>query len=88
MAHCFMTGRPPKCSDSTDVPVVPSVGKLQTTLQSHAGRSSDCADDDRLVFHPAAAAASRLLQHSLPQATPSFPTPRRRRLSPAAGALT
>jgi len=69
-------------------------------LYSHtrwaARRSCDRADDDRLVFHPAAAAASRLLQHSLPQAVPSVPTPRRRRhLSPlhsmnrsrAAGAL-
>jgi len=36
-----MTGRPPTCSDSTDVPVVPSVCKLQTTLQSHAGRQGD-----------------------------------------------
>jgi len=41
MTYCFMTGRPPTCSDSTDVPVVPSVGKLQTTLQSHAGRQGD-----------------------------------------------
>jgi len=43
----------------------------------------------------AVAAASQLLEHSLPQATPSIPTTRRRRLSPlhsmkrsrAAGAL-
>jgi len=27
-----MTGQPPTCSDSTDVPAGPSVGKLQTTL--------------------------------------------------------
>ena len=40
MTHCFMTGRPLTCSDSTDVPVVPFVGKLQTTLQSHAGRQA------------------------------------------------
>ena len=36
-----MTDRPPTCSDSTDVPVVQSVGKLQTTLHSHAGRQGD-----------------------------------------------
>ena len=41
MTHCFMTGRPPTCSNSTDVPVVPSLGKLQTTLKSHAGRQGD-----------------------------------------------
>jgi len=69
-----------------------------------ARQSSDRADDDRLVFrvspynavgNDAAAAASQLLKHSLPQAAPSIPTPLSRRLSPlhsmkrsrAAGAL-
>jgi len=36
-----MAGRPPTCSDSTDVPAVPSVGQLQTTLQSQAERQGD-----------------------------------------------
>ena len=103
MTHCFMTGRPPTCSDSTDVPVVTSIGKLQTTLQSHAGLQGDHLVDRRRSTRVSPynavgndAAASQLL-HSLPQATPSVPSPRcrRRRLSPlhsmkrsrAAGAL-
>jgi len=91
-----MTGRPPTCSDSTDVPVVPSVGKLQTTFQSHAGRQGD-----HLIVPTTIGSCftlpplPRVGCYSLPQATPSVPTPRRcrscRRLSPlhlcAAGAL-
>ena len=75
MTHCFMTGRPPTCSDSTDVPVVPSVGKLQTTLHTLGGKAIiwSCRQRSTRVSpyngNDAAAAASRLLKHSLPQAT-------------------
>ena len=84
MTLCFMTGRPPTCSDRTDVPVVPSVGKLQTTLQSHAGRQGDhllvpTTIDSCFTLPP----LPRLLQQfAASYAERPYPPPRCRHLSP------
>ena len=98
MIHCFMTGRHAATAPTYQLDGL-SVNFKRLYSHTLGGkaiiwscrRRSTRVSPYNAVGNDAAAAASQLLQHSLPQAAPSIPTPPRRcrcrRLSRAAGAL-